>query len=49
MPSDIFLFPAIWLAAAAGSFLRYLDRQTAWSKSVIFENRPRSGANGELE
>ena len=26
MPSDIFWFPAIWLAAAAGSFLRYLNR-----------------------
>ena len=26
MPSDIFWFPAIWLAAAAGGFLRYLDR-----------------------
>jgi hypothetical protein len=26
MPSDIFLFPAIRLAAGAGSFLRYLDR-----------------------
>jgi hypothetical protein len=24
--SDIFWFPAIWLAAAAGSFLRYLNR-----------------------
>ena len=23
---DIFLFPAIWLAAGAGSFLRYVDR-----------------------
>ena len=26
MPSDIFLFPAISLAAAAGGFLQYLDR-----------------------
>ena len=26
MPVDIFWFPAIWLAAAAGGFLRYLDR-----------------------
>ena len=26
MPSDVFWFPAIWLAAAAGGFLRYLDR-----------------------
>jgi hypothetical protein len=26
MPSDIFWFPTIWLAARAASFLRYLDR-----------------------
>ena len=44
MPSDIFLFPAIWLAAGAGSFLRYLDRgpkelflATNWGAKTIFK------------
>ena len=36
MPSDIFLFPAIWLAAAAGSFLRYLNRGP---KMLFFSNK----------
>jgi hypothetical protein len=37
MPSDIFWFPAIWLTAAAGSFLRYLDRGP---KELFFSNKP---------
>ena len=41
MPSDIFLFPAMRLATAAGDFLRYLARGP---KELFFENKPRSGA-----
>jgi hypothetical protein len=46
MPSDIFLFPAIWLAAAAGSFLRYLDRGP---KELFFSDKPRSEHNFQTQ
>jgi hypothetical protein len=46
MPSDIFLFPAMWLAAAAGSFLRYLDRGP---KELFFREKPRSEDNFQTQ
>ena len=46
MPSDIFWFPAIWLAAAAGSFLRYLDRGP---KELFFREKPRSEDNFQTQ
>jgi uncharacterized membrane protein SpoIIM required for sporulation len=46
MPSDIFLFPAIWLAAAAGSFLRYLDRGP---KELFFREKPRSNCKDNFQ
>jgi hypothetical protein len=42
MPSDIFLFLAIWLAERACSFLRYLDR---CPKQLFFSDKPRSEDN----
>jgi hypothetical protein len=42
MPSDIFLFLAIWLAERACSFLRYLDR---CPKQLFFSDKPRSENN----
>jgi hypothetical protein len=46
MPSDIFLFPAIWLAAGAGSFLRYIDRGP---KELFFSDKPGSEDNFKLK
>jgi hypothetical protein len=46
MPSDIFWFPAIWLTAAAASFLRYLDRGP---KELFFREKPRSEDNFQTQ
>jgi hypothetical protein len=46
MPSDIFWFPAIWLAAAAGSFLRYLD---PGPKEFFFSDKLRSEDNFQTQ
>ena len=46
MPSDILRFPAIRLAAGAGSFLRYLDRGP---KELFFTDKPRSEDNFQTQ
>jgi hypothetical protein len=46
MPSDIFWFPAIWLAAGGASFLRYLVRG---SKELFFSDKESSEDNFQTQ
>ena len=48
MPSDIFWIPAIWLAAAAGRFLRYLDHAYGPTE-LFFSEKPRSEDNFQTQ